>query len=157
MRFVRRGAKSVDVDWNKVASPTGNGYLPDRSKEPLVSISIYYTARRKKPLTATELAAIDHLVQKYAVEGQLAGWQRTGSGYNWESFGVYGPTEPGIVFEGATKLPDNSEDALWEGLQHWCRLLSEIRRSVSGASWRVHVEDHDIRWDENARAFDPSK
>jgi hypothetical protein len=51
-------------------------------------------------------------VRKYSIDDQLAEWERTGAGYNWESFGVYGPTEPGKVFEGATKLPDNSQDAL---------------------------------------------
>lgn len=124
-----------------------------------MSLSIYYTAHRGQPLTPTERAAIDRLVRKYSIDDQLAERERTGAGYNWESFCVYDPadpTEPGVVFEGATKLPDNSEDVVWDGLQHWCQLLSEIRRSLAGASWRVHVDDHDIQWDDDAKAFDPS-
>ena len=91
-----------------------------------------------------------------AIENYL----QTGDGYNWESFCIYDPndpTEPDVVFEGATKLPDNSEDAVWGGLQHWCAALTEIRRIIPDADWDVHVDDHEIQWDEAVGAFDPSQ
>jgi hypothetical protein len=65
------------------------------------------------------------------------------------------PTEPGVIFEGATKLPDTSEDDCWTGLQYWCSALSEIRRILSDAEWDVHVDDHQIAWDKEAGSFDP--
>jgi hypothetical protein len=124
-----------------------------------MSISIYYTARRSRPLSTEERAAVDQLTAKYAIEDQLEEFLRTGEGYNWESFCIYDaadPTEPGVVFEGATKLPDNSEDAFLNGLQHWCNLLSEIRRAVPDAAWEVNVDDHDIPWNELTQLYDPT-
>jgi len=123
-----------------------------------VGISIYYTAYRNEPLSPEESASIQNIVTRYSVDNEIAERERTGEGFRWESFCVYDPddpTEPGIIFEGATKLPDNSEDAIWEGLQHWCRLLTEVRRALPGTKWRVHVDDHDIPWDEETKAFDP--
>jgi hypothetical protein len=124
-----------------------------------LSISIYYSARREQPLSPAERANVDALVAKYTIEEQLAERERTGEGPNWESFCVYnsvGAEESGVVFEGATKLPDNSEKSLWLGVQHWCRLLSEIRRVLQDASWQVHIDDHSIVWDEERGEYDPS-
>ena len=67
------------------------------------------------------------------------------------------PAEPDVIFEGATGLPDNSEEALWTGLQHWCNALTEIRHALPDAEWHVHVDDHDIPWDPAAQAFDPTQ
>lgn len=125
-----------------------------------MSVSIYYTARREQALTAAENKTLQQLIARYGIEDQLAERERTGEGYNWESFTVYDPsdpTEPGVVFEGATKLPDNSEDAMWVGVQHWCALLTQLRRSLPGASWQVHVDDHDIAWDEELDEYDPTR
>ena len=120
-----------------------------------MSISIYYTAKRNSPLTTSERSVVDALVAEYSVDDQIA----AAAGLNWESFCIYDPadpTSPDAVFEGATKLPDNSEDAVWIGLQHWCKLLSAIRLAVPDSDWHVHVDDHDIPWDESAGEFDPS-
>jgi hypothetical protein len=125
-----------------------------------VGISIYYVAKREQPLTPAEQKAINDLVGRYAIQDLLAEHERTGQGYNGESFCIYDPddpTEPGAIFEGATRLPDNSEEVFWYGIQHWCRLLSEIRRLLSGASWQVHIDDHDVVWDEKRREYDPSQ
>lgn len=124
-----------------------------------MSISIYYTAVRDQPLAPEEQTTIDKLCAKYGIEDQILERERTGKGPNWESFCIYEPedtTEPGVIFEGATKLPDNSEENIWLGLQHWCALLSEIRRSLEEATWSVDVDDLDISWDEERQEFDPS-
>lgn len=125
-----------------------------------MSVSIYYTATRDQPLTPVEQSALDAAVARFAVEDQLVEYCRTGDGANWESFCVddpTDPTEPGVIFEGSTKLPDNTEHALWQGLQHWCQLLSIIRHNLPGAIWRVHADDHDIVWDDARGEFDPSQ
>ena len=125
-----------------------------------MSISIYYTARRSLSLTDSEHAQISTIEKNFAVEDQIEEYVKTGIGYNWESFCIYDPndpTEPDIVFEGATKLPDNSEHAIWNGLQHWCAALTEIRKVISDADWKVHMEDREIQWDADARAYDPSR
>jgi hypothetical protein len=124
-----------------------------------VGVSIYYTASRPQPLTSIERAAIDAVVARYPVEELLAECGVAEDEYNGEAFCVYptdDDTEPGVVFDGATKLPLGTEDAFWAAIQYWCQLLSEVRRVVPGATWRVHVDDHDIAWVEELRAFDPS-
>jgi len=52
-------------------------------------------------------------------------------------------------------LPDGTEDQFWEGLQHWCRLLTEVRQLLHG-KWVVHVDDYYIKWDSVLNMFDPS-
>src|SRR5215207_9596177 len=113
-----------------------------------MSISIYYTARREKPLAPAERAAVERIRAAYSVRDQVDRYVRDQRGHNGEDFHVYDgadPTEPGVIFVGATKLPDNGgEDALWAMVQHWCRLLTEARRAVPGARWQVSVDDHEI-------------
>lgn len=125
-----------------------------------MSISIYYEARRASRLSADEQASISDVESKFSIDKHLEENDRTGAGYNWESFCIYDPSRPtdaGVIFEGATKLPDNSENAVWDGLRHWCAALTEIRRIIPDAEWRVHVDDHDIHWDADLNEYDPSQ
>lgn len=122
-----------------------------------MSISIYYTATRSHALDAAERAAIDALVWEFAVEERIEEYLHTDQGLNWESFCIYDPAEPTapeVIFEGATKLPDNRDDALWTGMRHWSRLLAAIRRLLPGAEWHVHVDDHELAWDDVAGEYD---
>ena len=124
-----------------------------------MGVSIYYTANRKDPLSAAERSAIDAAIARHPLAALLDECGVPESEFNGEDFCVYpvdADTEPGVVFEGATKLPLCSEDALWAAVQHWCRLLSETRRVVTGAAWHVHIDDHDIPWVEESQAFDPA-
>ena len=114
-----------------------------------MGISIYYEAQRDRPLTAQEQTAIDDIVCRNEAVG----------GPYWESFCVYAhdeDTEPGVIFEGATKLPLTTEDEFWEEIQHRCRILTLIRRVLSDATWSVHIDDATIFWDEERREYDPS-
>jgi hypothetical protein len=125
-----------------------------------MSTSIYYIARRGQPLTEEEQQAIDNLIKEYSVEKEISEYLESGKGFNWESFCVYdpeNPTESDIIFEGSTKLPDNSKEAMWEGVQHWSLLLSAIRCALPDAKWHVHVDDHDLTWDEQYSEYDLSK
>jgi len=109
------------------------------------------------PITKSECLLIDAIVRMSSVDKKIEKYLQTGEGLNWESFGVYDkPSAPDVIFEGATKLPDNTKDATWEGVWHWCWTLSYIRLVLHDASWRVGVENHKIKWDENERRFDPS-
>jgi hypothetical protein len=124
-----------------------------------MGVSIYYAASRSEALTSVEQAAIDSVVARYPVEDLRAECGVSEDEYDGEGFCVYptnDPSEPGVVFEGATKLPLCTEDAFWAALQYWCRLLSEVRCVVPSATWQVHVDDRDIVWVEELRAFDPS-
>ncbi|SDI84556.1 hypothetical protein SAMN05216588_12642 [Pseudomonas flavescens] len=128
-----------------------------------MAVSVHYAAKRKAPLTCSEVATITAIVGHYRVDGQIEQFLATGKGLNWESFDFTVNPEPGglletgTVFSGSTKLPDNREDATWLGLQHWCRCLSAIRNAVPGCAWRVAVEDYPLQWDERAHAYDPSR
>lgn len=124
-----------------------------------MSIAIYYAAYRSHPITSEERAAIDVIVRRYSVDAENRAYVASGKGLNWESFHVYdpvAPSEPRVIFEGATRLPDNTENTLWTGIQHWCRTLSEIRQVLPGTTWHIHVDDHDIAWDDERGVFDPS-
>ena len=44
---------------------------------------------------------------------------------------------------------------MWVGVQHWCSVLTEIRRVLHNADWDVRVDDHSIQWDEDAGEYDP--
>ncbi|PGZ95425.1 hypothetical protein COE51_20355 [Bacillus pseudomycoides] len=125
-----------------------------------MSVSIYYSANRKQKLTSTEQEAIDKLILEYSVDKEIEKYNNTGEGYNWEDFTVYNQenqVEDDIIFEGSTRLPDNSDDAIWEGVQHWTALLSQIRCVILGAEWHVHVDDHVLVWDEEYLEYDLSK
>jgi len=121
-----------------------------------MSMSIYYQAKRADPITESEKEAIARLRGKYAIEKQLQYYIQSGKGLNWESFAVYATTSGDVIFESATKLPDNNEDALWRGVHHWCNLLTEIRRTLPYASWSVSVEDQPIARDEQHQRYEPS-
>jgi hypothetical protein len=124
-----------------------------------VGVSIYYTARRDLPLSDRERAAVSAARMRHPVESLIATSGVPEPDFDGEAFCVYSAdshTEPGVVFEGATKLPLYSEEAFWAAVQHWCRLLSEVRRGIPGAKWQVHVDDHDIPWVEERQVFDPS-
>ena len=123
-----------------------------------MSVSIYYTAKRPYELSKGEQAGIESLIDRYAVREQIDEYHRTGIGWNGEDFCLYAPPfeSPDVVLAGATKLPDSTEDVFWDAVQHWCKALSEIRRLLPEAVWDVHVDDHEIQWDEARQEFDPS-
>jgi hypothetical protein len=123
-----------------------------------MSVSIYYEARRAAPLSPVEKEKVSELVEKFSVDEAIEKYMESGQGLNWESFGFYDePYEPGVIFKGSTCLPDNTQEAVWIGVQHWCSTLTEIRRAVKNAVWTVQVEDHPISWDDSRQMFDPTK
>jgi hypothetical protein len=124
-----------------------------------VSVSIYYTACRSRPLTCGEQAAISEPISRYPLSDLLAEHGFAEAARDGEGFGLYpadNPTEPDVVFGGSTKLTLCDEEAFWMSIKYWCRVLSEIRRILPDADWRFHLDDADIVWCEVTQAFDPS-
>lgn len=123
-----------------------------------MGVSIYYEARRERPLSDAERTAIDEIVRLNDVVprfNEAGQWLED----NWEGFCIYERnehTEPGVMFEGATRLPLTTEDEFWAAIQHWCRVLTLIRRALADAKWSVHVDDADIAWNEQRNEYDPS-
>lgn len=128
-----------------------------------MAISLYYTARRKKSLSQTEISAVKEIVQRHSVNDQIENYLTTGEGLNWESFDfalnvkIGNVFRKGIVFSGSTKLPDNDEDAIVTGVQHWCQCLSEIHGALAHCEWYVAVDDCVIPWSHELNAFDPTR
>jgi len=126
-----------------------------------MSISIYYTAGRAQKLTERERDAMIAVTRKYSASDQIEEIEeclRSHGGMNWEK-GLYfydDDLSPDSILEGSTKLPDITEEAIWLSLQHWCKALSELRRAIPDADWRVHVDDHDIEWDADRQEYDPT-
>ncbi|GKV56649.1 hypothetical protein NCCP2222_25960 [Sporosarcina sp. NCCP-2222] len=122
-----------------------------------MSVSIYYTARRTQKITQAEQEAINQLLVRYSVDEEMDEYVNGGEGHNWASFSIYdpkNPTEPDVIFEGSTELPNNSEDAIFDGVDHWASLLADIRNVLKGAEWHVHIDDHDLVWDEEKFDYD---
>jgi hypothetical protein len=119
-----------------------------------MSISIYYEARRAQPLTAAEQAAANGVAERYSVDDQIEKHMATGEGLNWESFDLNLNPAPGVILSGATKLPDISDEASFQGVEHWCACLAELRRAVQSAEWSVVVEDAPLHWDANRQIYD---
>ena len=125
-----------------------------------MSASIYYTAKRKQKLTQSEQESINKLIERYSVDQEIEEYLNTGEGHNWTSFDVYDPetlTEPDVIFEGSTELPNNSSDAMFDGVDHWASLLSDIRNVIEDAEWHVHVDDHVLVWDQEKLEYDLTK
>ncbi|MBP3959552.1 hypothetical protein J8F10_30275 [Gemmata sp. G18] len=124
-----------------------------------MGVSIYYEARRDHPLSTAERQAIADIDRRHAL---ASGANETGEWVNapyWESFCIYEPnedTEPGVIFEGATKLPLTTEDEFWEAIQHWCRVLTLIRRVLAGATWSVDIDHRPVVWNGERNEYDPS-
>jgi hypothetical protein len=124
-----------------------------------MSISIYYAATRPYALTEAEQAQMKAIVDTYSVRGAIDEYNRTGVGWSGEDFCLYAPPfdTPNTILEGSTKLPLDDEDTFSVALRHWCAALLELRRLLPDADWRVHLDDHEIPWDENQQAFDPHR
>ncbi|GAB7533228.1 hypothetical protein PS3A_56440 [Pseudomonas sp. 3A(2025)] len=121
-----------------------------------MSISIYYSAKRKTPLSPAEIAEATEIIGRFSVDQSILDYLASGEGLNWESLDVQ-VNRMADVFSGSTKLPDNTEDATWVGVQHWCQCLSHLRSALPDCEWRVAVEDHEIHWDAALSVYDPSR
>ena len=102
-----------------------------------MSFSLYYQAKRDRPLTGDEEAAVAEIVRhsraRYPFKRKV------------EDFGVYPAGEgAGVIFSGATKLPGNGPKALYDTANYWLKGLTEITRLLEGASWEVRFDDVDL-------------
>lgn len=120
-----------------------------------MSVSLYYTATRDNRLTDAEKAAIDKIVTEYDVSAEADKYFETGEGYNWETFTIYDEEdyEDDVIFDGATKTPSNTPEAMMIGMQHWLKVVSLIRNAVPDADWTFQLDDMEIPWDEESQEY----
>ncbi|PWI07275.1 hypothetical protein DIZ27_28870 [Streptomyces sp. NWU339] len=105
-----------------------------------MSVSLYYSAHRTTPLSETESASVARVVAAhmasfpYGDEECLYLYDRCGDG-------------PEEIVAGSTKMPLNP-GRLMPVIAHVLDSVTELRRAVPDAEWRVHMDDLDVPWDE---------
>lgn len=107
-----------------------------------MSVSLYYTASRAKPLTDAEAADVARTV---AARTSSFPYPDEESLYLYENGGG-GPRD---ILAGSTKLPFDPGRAL-PVIAHVLDSVTELRRSLPDAEWHVHMDDLDVPWDAHA-------
>ncbi|MFE3383242.1 hypothetical protein [Streptomyces anulatus] len=105
-----------------------------------MSVSLYYNAHRATPLTGAELASVARVVAAHTAAFPYD---------DEESLCLYDGdiVEAGEVLAGSTKMPHHP-GRLMPVIAHVLDSVTELRRAVVGAEWRVHMDDLDVPWDE---------
>ncbi|MFD9751768.1 hypothetical protein [[Kitasatospora] papulosa] len=105
-----------------------------------MSVSLYYCASRATPLTDAETAAVERIVAARTASFPYE---------DHESLYLYDGDEgrPDEVVAGSTKMPFDPGKVL-PVLDHVLGSVTELRRALPGADWRVHMDDLDVPWDE---------
>lgn len=105
-----------------------------------MSVSLYYHAQRATPLTAAESASVERIVAAHMASFP---YDDEESLYLYEG----SASEPEKVVDGSTKMPWDP-DRVMPVIVHVLESVTELRRALPDAEWRVHVEDLDIPWDD---------
>ncbi|MFS0697420.1 hypothetical protein [Streptomyces nitrosporeus] len=105
-----------------------------------MSVSLYYSAHRTAPLTEAESASVARVAAAH-----LASFPYDDE----ESLYLYeDPADgSGAVVAGSTKMPFDP-GRLLPVVAHVLDSVTELRRAVPDAEWRVHMDDLDVPWDE---------
>ncbi|MFJ1789346.1 hypothetical protein ACIOML_34195 [Streptomyces anulatus] len=105
-----------------------------------MSVSLYYSAHRATPLTEAELASVARVVAAHMAAFPYDD-EESLCVYDGEVVGA------GEVLAGSTKMPHHP-GRLMPVIAHVLDSVTELRRAVPGAEWRVHMDDLDVPWDE---------
>ncbi|MER7725174.1 hypothetical protein [Streptomyces sp. NPDC096323] len=105
-----------------------------------MSVSLYYRAQRATPLTEAESASVERIVAAHMASFP---YDDEESLYLYEG----SVSEPEDIVDGSTRMP-SEPDRLLPVIVHVLDSVTELRRALTDAEWRVHVEDLDIPWDE---------
>ncbi|GAA2262493.1 hypothetical protein GCM10010232_62670 [Streptomyces amakusaensis] len=105
-----------------------------------MSVSLYYSAYRTTPLTGTESASVTRVVAARTASFPYE---------DEESLYVHDQSadEPRQIVAGSTKMPFDPTRVL-PVIAHLLDSVSELRRAIPDAEWRVHMDDLDVPWDE---------
>ncbi|MEU1433666.1 hypothetical protein ABZ438_06170 [Streptomyces sp. NPDC005786] len=105
-----------------------------------MSVSLYYSAHRATPPTEAESSAVERVVAAHMASFPYE---------DEESLYLYDRTaaEPEKIVAGSTKMPFDP-GRLMPVIAHVLDSVSELRRALPDARWRVHMDDLDVEWDE---------
>ncbi|MEU1211996.1 hypothetical protein ABZ424_05945 [Streptomyces sp. NPDC005790] len=106
-----------------------------------MSVSLYYCASRARPLTDAETAAVERIVAAHMASFP---YEDQESLYLYDS----DDSRPDEVVAGSTKMPFDPGKVL-AVLDHVLGSVTELRRALPGAEWRVHMDDLDVPWEES--------
>ncbi|XRQ09256.1 hypothetical protein ACN3XK_74485 [Actinomadura welshii] len=133
-----------------------------------MGVSIYYTARRERPLSAGEQAeaagiAAEETRELFArLSRHMREWKEQGTvpphiddaqeiceGLVLYDFGA--TDEPGVILRGSSKLSHGEcgEEPMLMQVEYYAAVaLGRLRLAVPGAEWDVHVDDMPLQWQE---------
>ncbi|MCX4825660.1 hypothetical protein OG883_38605 [Streptomyces sp. NBC_01142] len=105
-----------------------------------MSVSLYYSAHRTTPPTEAESACVARVVPAHMASFPYD---------DEESLYVYvrRAAEPEEIVAGSTKMPLDP-GRLMPVIAHVLDSVTELRRAMPDAEWRVHMDDLDVPWDE---------
>ncbi|MFH8577015.1 hypothetical protein [Streptomyces zaomyceticus] len=105
-----------------------------------MSVSLYYSAHRTTPLTEAESASVAHVVAAHTASFPYD---------DEENLYLYDRRPAGSheIVAGATKMP-RDPGRLMPVIAHVLDSVTELRRAMPNAEWRVHMDDLDVPWDE---------
>ncbi|MDV5143823.1 hypothetical protein R1T08_05925 [Streptomyces sp. SBC-4] len=105
-----------------------------------MSVSLYYSARRTTPMTEAESVSVARVVAAHMASFPYD---------DEESLYLYDGPAVGReeIVVGSTKMPFDP-GRLLPVIAHVLDSVTELRRAVPGAEWRVHMDDLDVPWDE---------
>src|SRR4051812_47853255 len=110
-----------------------------------MSLTVYYCARRKRPLTTAERKVVSANVRR---------WARKGLNYDFEAQPDGDSRKRGqTVLQGATDLPWSTNEATTRALYRVTDALAELRWSLSGLRWSVQFEDIELKWDAKNKRY----
>jgi hypothetical protein len=119
-----------------------------------MSVSLYYSARRDRPLSDEERAVLERIVAESNENAELDELLEEELD-RWEGLDLWSWAEPDEILSGSSQLPSASETTIVRVVEHLCAALSELRRAVRDASWHVHIDDVDVPWDDERRRYVP--
>lgn len=104
-----------------------------------MSVTLYYSAHRTTPLAEAESASVARVVAAHMASFPYA---------DEESLYLYGRRAAGPleIVAGSTKMPLDP-GRLMPVIAHVLDCVTELRRAVPDAEWRVHMDDLDVPWD----------
>ncbi|MFH9201282.1 hypothetical protein ACH4KT_28080 [Streptomyces anulatus] len=105
-----------------------------------MGVSLYYSAHRATPLTEAEVGSVARVVAAHMAAFPYDD-EESLCLYDGEVVGA------GKILAGSTKMPRHP-GRLMPVIAHVLDSVTELRRDVPGAEWRVHMDDLDVPWDE---------
>ena len=103
-----------------------------------MSVSLYYNATRPTPLTTSEAAAVKQIAAAHEAAVPCP---------DEECLYLYDDPEPGEILTGSTKVPFEPAHVM-PMLAHVLGSVTELRRALPDAEWRVAIDEVELPWDE---------